>query len=116
MRFDGHHVSLDWTVPRVGALSVTPLFLGGEPREVPAGHERAGLRVLGEEEDRGAALWNALRSDQRAASSSRSRPPRGSARAAVRSSSAKARRSRAASRAGSRAPTSTPTSARCSTR
>jgi uncharacterized protein DUF3500 len=68
LRFDGHHVSLDWTVPRVGALSVTPLFLGGEPREVPAGHERAGLRVLGEEEDRGVALWSALRPEQRAAS------------------------------------------------
>jgi hypothetical protein len=67
LRFDGHHVSLDWTVPRVGAISVTPLFLGGEPREIPADHERAGLRVLGEEEDRGYALWNALRPEQRVA-------------------------------------------------
>jgi len=67
LRFDGHHVSLDWTVPRAGAVSVTPLFLGGEPREVPADHERAGLRVLAEEEDRGYALWNALRPEQRTA-------------------------------------------------
>jgi hypothetical protein len=67
LRFDGHHVSLDWTVPRAGAISVTPLFLGGEPREVPADHDRGGLRVLAEEEDRGLALWNALRPEQRAA-------------------------------------------------
>jgi hypothetical protein len=67
LRFDGHHVSLDWSVPRAGAVSVTPLFLGGEPREVPADHERAGLRVLAEEEDRGYALWNTLRPEQRAA-------------------------------------------------
>ena len=67
LRFDGHHVSLNWTVPRAGAVSVTPLFLGGQPREVPAGLERAGLRVLSEEEDRGFALWSALRSEQRTA-------------------------------------------------
>lgn len=68
LRFDGHHVSLDWTVPRAGgAVSVTPLFLGGEPREVPPDHDRAGLRVLAEEEDRGYALWSALRPEQRAA-------------------------------------------------
>lgn len=65
LRFDGHHISLNWTVPRAGSVSVTPLFLGGEPREIPADHERAGLRVLAEEEDRGTALWNALRPEQR---------------------------------------------------
>jgi hypothetical protein len=67
LRFDGHHVSLDWTVPRAGTISVTPLFLGGEPREVPANSDRAGVRVLAEEEDRGYAVWNALRPEQRAA-------------------------------------------------
>ncbi len=65
LRFDGHHVSLNWTVPRATAVSVTPLFLGGEPREVPTGHERAGLRVLADEEDRGLELWTALRPEQR---------------------------------------------------
>jgi len=68
LRFDGHHVSLNWTVPRASQVAVTPLFLGGEPREIPADHERGGLRVLAEEEDRGAALWNALRHEQRSAS------------------------------------------------
>jgi hypothetical protein len=67
LRFDGHHVSLNWTVPRASRASVTPLFLGGEPREVPVDHERGGLRVLAEEEDRGFALWNALRHEQRSA-------------------------------------------------
>ena len=77
LRFDGHHVSLDWTVPRAGAVSVTPLFLGGEPREVPADHERAGLRALAEEEDRGDALWSALRPEQRAAAQIEFQPASG---------------------------------------
>jgi len=67
LRFDGHHVSLNWTVPRASNVSVAPLFLGGKPREIPKDHERGGLRVLAEEEDRGFALWNALRHDQRTA-------------------------------------------------
>jgi hypothetical protein len=53
-RFDGHHVSLNWTVTADGAF--TPLFLGAEPREVPEGAPRAGLRALAEEEDRASAL------------------------------------------------------------
>ena len=60
LRFDGHHISLNWTSVPPGALSVTPIFLGAEPREVPAGWEREGLRALAEEEDRARALWNAL--------------------------------------------------------
>jgi hypothetical protein len=68
LRFDGHHLSLNWTESSEGALSVTPLFLGAEPREVEATRERAGLRALGEEEDRGFALWSALRLGQRIAS------------------------------------------------
>jgi Protein of unknown function (DUF3500) len=67
LRFDGHHVSLNWTVPRASSVSVTPLFLGGEPREIPKDHERGGLRVLAEEEDRGLALWNGLSHQQRTA-------------------------------------------------
>ncbi len=65
MRFDGHHLSLNWTLDGKGSTSVTPLFLGGEPREVEAHRERAGLRVLAEEEDLGFALWNALNVGQR---------------------------------------------------
>ena len=67
MRLDGHHVSLNWTVDRDGMVSTTPLFLGSQPREVPQGWERAGLRALAEEEDAGRALWKALGREQRAA-------------------------------------------------
>jgi hypothetical protein len=67
MRFDGHHLSLNWTAVPDAALSVTPLFLGGQPREVPAGLERAGLRVLELEEDRAVALVRSLSQEQRSA-------------------------------------------------
>ena len=66
MRFDGHHLSLNWTAVEGAPVSVTPLFLGGQPRRVPDGLERAGLRVLAEEEDRGIAFINALSNEERA--------------------------------------------------
>lgn len=65
LRFDGHHVSINWTRTAAGALSLTPLFLGAEPRAVDADWERGGLRALAEEEDRALALWNAFGPDQR---------------------------------------------------
>jgi hypothetical protein len=65
MRFDGHHLSLNWTVDAEGHTSVTPFFIGGEPRVVEPQRERAGLRVLAEEEDLGFALWSALNVGQR---------------------------------------------------
>lgn len=64
LRFDGHHVSLNWTLVPGEPASVTPLFFGSEPREVPPEMERAGLRALPEEEDRARALWNALDAEQ----------------------------------------------------
>ena len=67
MRFDGHHLSLNWTAIPGAPLSVTPLFLGGQPREVPGGLERAGLRVLAKEEDRAVALVRSLSQEQRSA-------------------------------------------------
>jgi hypothetical protein len=67
MRFDGHHLSLNWTAVPDAPLSLTPLFLGGQPREVPEGLERAGLRVLELEEDRAVALVRSLSQEQRSA-------------------------------------------------
>jgi hypothetical protein len=67
MRFDGHHISLNWTAVPGAPLSVTPLFFGGQPREVPADLERAGLRVLAAEEDRAIELIATLAELQRAA-------------------------------------------------
>ncbi len=69
LRFDGHHLSLNWTAVPDAPLSVTPLFLGGQPREVPAGFERTGLRVLAAEEDEGLALVRSLDAAQRATAS-----------------------------------------------
>jgi hypothetical protein len=80
LRFDGHHLSLDWTVVGDG-LSLTPLFLGAEPREVRTGWERAGLRALADEEDRAYALWQALDPDQRAAAELAFEPASGFANA-----------------------------------
>lgn len=65
-RFDGHHLSVNFTV--VGDdVSPTPLFLGAQPREVPPGGAlAAGLRVLAEEEDTARALYESLDEEQRA--------------------------------------------------
>ena len=65
-RFDGHHLSLNYTVAPGEVPSATPLFLGGQPREVPAGWERAGLRVLADEEDAARGLYLALADELRA--------------------------------------------------
>ena len=65
LRFDGHHVSLNWTVSPDGRISTSPVFLGSEPREVPEGWERAGLRALAEEEDAARGLWETLSPAQR---------------------------------------------------
>jgi hypothetical protein len=60
LRFDGHHFSFNWTAVPGKPLSVTPVFWGGQPRVVPEGLERAGLRVLVDEEERAIEFINAL--------------------------------------------------------
>lgn len=65
-RFDGHHLSVNVTSIPGAPLSATPLFLGGQPREVPAELERAGLRVLSLEEDLAVAFINNLSDAERA--------------------------------------------------
>lgn len=54
-KFEGHHVSLNYTVAEDGCFSVTPSFLGANPAEVREGKHK-GLRVLAEEEDLARAL------------------------------------------------------------
>lgn len=62
-RVEGHHVSLHFTV--VGdQVASGPAFLGSNPAEVREG-SRAGLRVLGAEEDKGRALLLSLTPAQR---------------------------------------------------
>lgn len=65
VRVEGHHLSLNWTVVPGGEVSVTPFFLGSEPRELPFGSLRAGLRALPEEEDQARALYRSLTPAQR---------------------------------------------------
>ena len=64
-RFEGHHLSLNFTVVKGELLSNTPLFFGANPREVRQG-PRQGLRALAGEEDKGRALVQALDEKQRA--------------------------------------------------
>ncbi|MEI6713404.1 MAG: DUF3500 domain-containing protein [Verrucomicrobiota bacterium] len=61
-RVEGHHLSLNFTCSGHGAAA-TPSFYGSNPGEVRQG-PRAGLRVLGREEDLGRELIKSLSADQ----------------------------------------------------
>src|SRR5947209_1073701 len=58
-RVEGHHFSLNVTIVDGKMIAAGPAFFGSNPAEVREG-PRAGLRVLGEEEDRGRALIKSL--------------------------------------------------------
>lgn len=62
-RFEGHHLSLNFTHAH-GRVSTTPAFFGANPARVPSGRHR-GFRVLAEEEDLGRALLVSLTDEQR---------------------------------------------------
>jgi len=64
-RFEGHHVSLNWTVVRGTSIASTPQFFGSNPAEVRSGPKR-GLRALAAEEDLARALLGSLTDVQRA--------------------------------------------------
>ncbi|MBM3924519.1 MAG: DUF3500 domain-containing protein [SAR202 cluster bacterium] len=49
-RFEGHHVSLNFSVWDKEVVSVTPFFFGSNPAEVRKGPKK-GLRILGDRED-----------------------------------------------------------------
>jgi hypothetical protein len=63
-RFEGHHLSFNFTVIDGSHVFFAPAFIGSNPGEVLAG-PRKGERVLGEEEDLGLALINSLDESQR---------------------------------------------------
>jgi hypothetical protein len=63
-RFEGHHLSLNFTLVPGRAISVTPAFFGANPAEVRAGDSK-GLRALREEQDLGLALAGSLDAAQR---------------------------------------------------
>lgn len=63
-RFEGHHLSLSFTVdPGVG-FSVTPAFFGTNPAEVHGSHKHTGLRVLKREHDLAFQLIGGLNAAQ----------------------------------------------------
>ena len=64
-RFEGHHLSLSFTV-KGDAIATTPSFFGANPAEVRRG-AKPGLRALAEEEDEGRKLLAMLDPHQRAA-------------------------------------------------
>jgi len=64
-RFEGHHLSLNFTLAGDRAMAGTPSFLGANPATVPLGPKK-GQRVLAEEEDEARALLAALNPAQRA--------------------------------------------------
>jgi hypothetical protein len=67
-RYEGHHVSQNWTIAAGKAIATSPAFLGANPAEVqseaPNGPAK-GTRALGAEEDLARALLEALTPDQR---------------------------------------------------
>lgn len=62
-RYEGHHLSLNWTVLDGKLVASTPQFLGANPAEVREG-PRKGTRALAAEEDLGRALVKSLRPEQ----------------------------------------------------
>jgi len=64
-RFEGHHLSLNFTIAGERVALDAPSFFGANPAEVGSGPKR-GLRALSEEADRAWALLGALDDAQRA--------------------------------------------------
>jgi Protein of unknown function (DUF3500) len=62
-KFEGHHVSLNFTVVD-DQISYTPRFFGANPAEVPSGSKK-GLRVLKDEEDFALQLMSSLTKEQK---------------------------------------------------
>ena len=62
-RYEGHHVSLNWTVLEGKLVASTPQFLGANPADVGDGPQK-GTRALAVEEDLGRALVRSLSADQ----------------------------------------------------
>ena len=65
-RFEGHHLSFNWTVVSGTAIASSPQFFGSNPAEVRTG-PMTGLRVLAAEEDLARTLFQSLDEKQRQA-------------------------------------------------
>jgi hypothetical protein len=64
-RYEGHHVSQNWTIVKGKSVGASPQFFGSNPAEVRSGPKK-GTRVLAAEEDLARALLESLTPDQRA--------------------------------------------------
>lgn len=64
-RLEGHHLSLNVTALPGEPAASTPLFLGAQPRVVPAGLPSAGVAVLGREEQLARSLFASLAEPER---------------------------------------------------
>ena len=62
-RFEGHHISLNFTIMADATVALTPSFLGANPGEVKDG-PRAGVRALAGEEETALALVRSLTPEQ----------------------------------------------------
>lgn len=74
-RFEGHHLSLNFTVIDGDKFSLTPSFMGANPAVVPAG-EHKGMRPLAAEEDLARALMLSLRAGGKEAVVFSEKPPK----------------------------------------
>jgi hypothetical protein len=63
-RFEGHHLSMSFTIVDGKEVAAVPSFMGTNPAEVREGAKK-GLRVLGKEEDLGRELAKSLTAEQR---------------------------------------------------
>ena len=64
-RYEGHHLSINVTAVPDKPAATLPLFLGAQPRKVPAGLPSAGVAALGTEEALARELYASLDDDQR---------------------------------------------------
>ena len=62
-RFEGHHMSVNYTLDKGEVVAASPLMFGANPAEVKAG-ERKGLRTLPAIEDHARALIKSLTDEQ----------------------------------------------------
>jgi len=62
-RFEGHHLSVNYTLDKGEVISATPLLLASNPAEVKDG-DKKGLRALPEIEDHARALIKSLTEEQ----------------------------------------------------
>lgn len=74
-RFEGHHLSFNFTIVDGDHVFFTPSFLGANPAEVREG-PRKGLRALGEEDDAARAFVQSLDAAQRKLAVIADRAPR----------------------------------------